>query len=169
VLLALGSRFVISRSAYMRHSGQGYDVRVALPGGPVDAAYEGKMRAAFYETYRREYGFVDPDAAVEATDWYVMASLANERAGASIGAEPATGGSGTANVGERGAYFPECDGMVGAGVIDRYRMKADDGFEGPCLVEERESTTVVLPGDIVKVDRHGHLVIEINSGRRNVR
>jgi len=166
--LALGSRLAISRSAHMRHSGQGYDVRVALPGGPVDAAYEGKMRAAFYETYRREYGFVDPDAPVEATDWYVMASLANERASAAITAGPATGGSGAATVGERAAYFPECDGMVRARVIDRYRMKADDGFEGPCLVEERESTTVVLPGDIVKLDRHGHLVIAINSGSRNV-
>jgi N-methylhydantoinase A/oxoprolinase/acetone carboxylase beta subunit len=98
-----------------------------------------------------------------------MASLASERACAAISAGPATGGSGVATVGERAAYFPERDGMVRAGVIDRYRMKADDGFEGPCLVEERESTTVVLPGDIVKVDRHGHLVIEINSGRRNVR
>src|ERR1700680_3713259 len=36
--LKLGSKLAISRSAYMRHSGQGYDIRVALPTGPVDDA-----------------------------------------------------------------------------------------------------------------------------------
>jgi N-methylhydantoinase A len=162
--LELGSRLSISCSAYMRHSGQGYDIRVALPCGPVDAAYEEKMRAAFYDTYRREFGFVDPDAPIEVTDWYVVASLANARPNQPMVAEACTGGSGPAAVGARAAYFPECGGMVRANVIDRYRMKADDAFEGPCLVEERESTTVILPGDIVKVDRHGHLVIEIERG-----
>jgi N-methylhydantoinase A len=167
--LELGSRPSISRSAYMRHSGQGYDIRVALTSGPVDAAYEGKMRAAFYDTYRREYGFVDPDAPIEATDWYVVASLANARPNQPMVAEACTGGLGPAAIGGRAAYFPECGGMVRADVIDRYRMKADDAFEGPCLVEERESTTVILPGDIVKVDRRGHLVIEIERGRQNAR
>jgi N-methylhydantoinase A len=167
--LELGSRPSMSRSAYMRHSGQGYDIRVALPSGPVDAAYEGKMRAAFYDTYRREYGFVDPDAPIEATDWYVVAALANARPNQPMVAEACMGGSGPAAIGARAAYFPECGGMVRANVIDRYRMKADDAFEGPCLVEERESTTVILPGDIVKVDRRGHLVIEIERGRQNAR
>jgi N-methylhydantoinase A len=167
--LELGSRPSISRSAYMRHSGQGYDIRVALPSGPVDAAYEGKMRAAFYDTYGREYGFVDPDAPIEATDWYVVASLANARPNQPMVAEACTAGSGPAAIGARAAYFPECGGMVRANVIDRYRMKADDAFEGPCVVEERESTTVILPGDIAKVDSRGHLVIEIERGRQNAR
>jgi N-methylhydantoinase A len=167
--LELGSRPSISRSAYMRHSGQGYDIRVALPSGPVDAAYEGKMRAAFYDTYGREYGFVDPDAPIEATDWYVVAALANARPNQPMVAEACTAGSGPAAIGARAAYFPECGGMVRANVIDRYRMKADDAFEGPCVVEERESTTVILPGDIAKVDSRGHLVIEIERGRQNAR
>jgi N-methylhydantoinase A len=166
--LELGSKLAISRSAYMRHSGQGYDIRVALPSGPVDGAYEKKMRAAFYDTYRREYGFVDPDAPIETTDWYVVASLGNGHSCGVIRGDAAAGESGSTVIGEREAYFPELGGMIRSKIIDRYRMKRIDAFEGPCLVEERESTTVILPGDVVGVDHLGHLVIEIDRGRGNV-
>jgi N-methylhydantoinase A len=65
-------------------------------------------------------------------------------------------------LGERECYFPEAGGMIASKIISRYRMREDDAFEGPCLVEERESTTVILPGDAVKVDQFGHLVIDVD-------
>jgi len=164
--LELGDPVSISRSAYMRYSGQGYDVRVALPDGPIDEGYEKEMRAAFYETYRREYGFVDPDAEIEATDWYVVAAL-TKRDGLACKNAAGFAAAGTAVTGEREAFFPELGGMVLSRILDRYRMKPDEAFEGPCLVEERESTTVILPGDTVRVDQLGHLVIEVDRGRRN--
>jgi N-methylhydantoinase A len=166
--LELGTGVAISRSAYMRFTGQGYDIRVALPAGPIDDDYEQKMRAAFFETYKREYGFVDPDAAVETTDWYVVASLPNVRGAGAIRSDAVTGLPESAITGEREAYFPELGGMVASQVVDRYRMRADDEIAGPCLVEERESTTVILPGDVARVDHLGHLVIEIDARRRNV-
>ena len=50
-----------------------------LPAGDVDAGYEERMREAFHDAYRREYGFVDRDATVEVTDWYVVATVAAAR------------------------------------------------------------------------------------------
>jgi N-methylhydantoinase A/oxoprolinase/acetone carboxylase beta subunit len=47
-------------------------------------------------------------------------------------------------------------------------MKPGETFEGPCLVEERESTSVILPGDGARLDELGHLLIEIDPRRRNV-
>jgi N-methylhydantoinase A/oxoprolinase/acetone carboxylase beta subunit len=58
--------------------------------------------------------------------------------------------------------------MIPSKVINRYGMKPADVFEGPCLVEERECTTVVLPGDVVGVNELGHLVIEIDRASRHV-
>jgi N-methylhydantoinase A len=164
--LKLGNTLSISRSAYMRYCGQGYDVHVELPIGPVDDGYENTMRQAFHDTYRREYGFFDPDAAVEATDWYVVASLPNPRSGV-INVDGADGTAGSPIVSERNAYFPECGGMVPSKVINRYGMKPGDVFEGPCLVEERECTTVVLPGDVVGVNQLGHLMINIDRAGRH--
>ncbi len=165
--LKLEGDVVISRSAYMRYSGQGYEILVALPVGAVDESYERRMREAFYQAYQREYGFVDPDAAVETTDWYVTISHAHTHSAGAIVGEAE--GGGPVVVGERDAYFPELGGMAASKVVDRYRMRPEDEITGPCLVEERESTTVVLPGDVVRMDRHGHLVIDINPGARHAR
>ena len=76
----------------------------------------------------------------------------------------AEGGAGSCVVGEREAYFPEGGGMIPCQIVDRYRMTAADRITGPAVIEERESTTVVLPGDVAALSAAGHLVIEINKG-----
>ena len=69
--------------------------------------------------------------------------------------------------GTRMACFPEAGGLPGtyveAQVIDRYLMRPGETFTGPALIEERESTTVVLPGDAAHLTETGHLMIEINA------
>jgi N-methylhydantoinase A len=174
--LAPGSKLTIARSAYMRYVGQGYDLRVALPEGPVDDVYEKRMREAFHAAYYREYGFVDREAPVEASDWYVVASLRNGAEhirGADISTLPAHSAakdvaSCSAAGASREAYFPELGGMVMSKVVDRYRMNATDAVDGPALIVERESTTLVPPADVAAIDRFGHLVIEIDQGRNDV-
>lgn len=66
--------------------------------------------------------------------------------------------------GRRRAYFPESGGHVETPVLDRYRLRAGERVEGPAIVEERESTTVIGPGDVLRVDRSGSLRIQV--GRR---
>ena len=46
-------------------------------------------------------------------------------------------------------------------ILDRYALEAGDTFEGPAVVEERESTTVVGPASKVSVDRWLNLIIEM--------
>ena len=44
---------------------------------------------------------------------------------------------------------------------DRPALKAGNRIEGPALIEEHASTTVVHPGDAVAVDDFGDLIIDI--------
>ena len=157
-------RPALSRSAWMRHVGQGYEIRVDLPMGPVDAAYVGAMQEAFLAAYQREYGYTDRDAAIEVTDWYVVATVAGSRRTlrpATETAGAAAAGTADAAVRERAAWFPELGGKVSCRVVDRYAMQPGVAVSGPALIEEREATTVVLPGDVATVGDAGHLVIEI--------
>ena len=48
-----------------------------------------------------------------------------------------------------------------APVYDRYALRPGMGFDGPALVEERESTCVVGPATRVTVDEHSNLVLEL--------
>jgi N-methylhydantoinase A len=61
--------------------------------------------------------------------------------------------------------MPEAGGMTPCKVLSRYALAAEHRIAGPALVEERESTTVVLPGDLVTVGAAGNLVIEIGAAR----
>ena len=149
-----------SRYAYMRYVGQGYERKVDLPGGPIDGDYPGKVGEAFVESYLRNFGFTDPDARIEAIDWCLVATVPGDRA-APRRFEGAGEAGGSAVGGARQAWFPELDGFAECSVVDRYRLREGDAFAGPAIVEERESTTVVLPGDTVTVGPSGHMVIEV--------
>jgi len=151
---------VLERSASMHHVGQGYEIRVPLPLAPIGPAYEQQARAAFLEAYKREYGYNDPLAPIEVTDWHVIATIVGARVAHRL-TLPAAIGSSDPVKGRRSAYFPEAGGMVLTTVLDRYSMQVGHVFAGPALVEERESTTVVLPGDTVALSANGNLVIMV--------
>jgi N-methylhydantoinase A len=159
---ARSRNIVAHRSVWVHYVGQGYEVRVDLPPGKIDAAYLAKAREAFYAEYKREYGYIDPESRIEGTEWYVAATPAS--GGNKVSFKRSSGGAGEPVVGTRKAYFPELGGLTSCKVIDRYRMKPSARFEGPALIEERESTTVVRPGDTASVSAAGHLIIEIGKG-----
>ena len=48
-------------------------------------------------------------------------------------------------------------------IYDRYRMGPGTQIEGPAIVEERESTTVVGPGATARVAEDGSLIIEVTA------
>ena len=152
----------LRRSASMRYAGQGYEIRVELSDGAIGADYIATSLAAFHAAYRREYGYNDPAAPVEVSDWFVVATIAGSHVdvgfrfgGGAAGGDPV--------VGERDAWFPENGGMVRAKVINRYALSEGHRVHGPALVEERECTTVILPGDTASVSAAGNLIIAING------
>jgi N-methylhydantoinase A len=63
----------------------------------------------------------------------------------------------------RPIYFSAEVGWQDAPVYQRDRLQAGNRVEGPCLIEEYASTTVVMPGDRVEVDGFGNLIIEVNN------
>ena len=150
------------RSAWMRHVGQGFEIRVDLPDGPIGQAFEAAAGEAFLATYQREYGYSDREAAIEFTDWYVLATATGVRSASLAAATVADAGAARPS-GERRAYFPELGGMAPTPVIDRYGLRPGARLDGPLLIEERESTTVVLPGDQVSLSPTGNLIIDIRS------
>lgn len=62
---------------------------------------------------------------------------------------------------EREVYFPKI-GFTKCKIYRRANLTEKDEIEGPAIVEEPASTTVVHPGDNVIVDASGNLIIDIN-------
>jgi N-methylhydantoinase A len=137
----------VHRTVGMRFVGQGHELQVPVQGESADS---NTLVEAFHGMYERTYGYRE-DLPVEAVTWSLTLLRPREgvgRPGASGGAAGSTGG---ALKGVREAYFPE-EGMIGVPVYDRRGLDPDTDLDGPCLIEEAHTTTLVLPGDKLRVD-----------------
>ena len=59
----------------------------------------------------------------------------------------------------RRAWFPESEGWTETAVYRRDTLPAGARLQGPCIVEERESTTVLPPDMAAEVDVYGNLLV----------
>ena len=64
--------------------------------------------------------------------------------------------------GARRVWFPE--GWRDTPIHRRGALPPGTALEGPAIVEQLDSTTVVEPGDRVTVDPLGNLIIDVSGG-----
>ena len=154
-----GEAVTVLRTADLRYLGQGYDLTVAVPPGPLGEPELRRLREAFDQAYAGRYGHASPGEPVEAVNWKLAAIGAGPRV-----ALPKLGRVGRpdeALKARRPAFFPETGGFVDCPVYDRYRLTAGLELAGPAIVEERESTTVLPPGVRARVDDYGSLIAAV--------
>jgi len=150
----------VSFSANLRYAGQGYELRVDLPDDPLAGSFVSVALERFSEVYRRTYGYADATAPVEGVDWQLTAQ------GEASRAAPAAAGAGAAGRAAptvRPAYFPECGGFTDCPVYARQAMAPGRPVQGPAIIEEPESTTVVPQGCRAMISDNGHLIVEIET------
>jgi N-methylhydantoinase A len=147
----------VQRLAECRYVGQAYEVQVALPDGSLVKTGADRLVQLFEDRYRELYGRVLPGGVVEALTWRVHVR----------GPAPATGfildgqrRGGESARRERRAYFTGL-GFVSCPVHDRYALRSGVSLDGPLLIEEDESTTVVGPRAKVTVDDALNLVVRL--------
>jgi N-methylhydantoinase A len=61
------------------------------------------------------------------------------------------------------AYFPEAGGFVATPVYDREALEPAMTFDGPAIVEERESTLIVGARGTGRVDENLNVIVEFSS------
>ncbi len=147
---------VCRRTVDLRHAGQDHALEVAAGEGPVSAGALAAWVERFMGLYEQLYGKVDDETPVEIASLRVVLSIPVE--GPRL---CAVAGSGAAPRGRRRIHVSLAGGLVTAAVYRRERLGPGDAVTGPAVVEERESTTVLLPGDRLTVHPTGCLAIEV--------
>jgi N-methylhydantoinase A len=136
----------------LRYLGQSYELTVDLDGVAEDGVFE-RAREAFDRLHEARFAHHEPAAPVEvvnvrATARAATAAEAPEPAFASEAAPPA----------EVEAWF---EGQPStAALVDRAALRPGDHLDGPALVSQLDSTTVVAPGWAATVDARGNLLLE---------
>ena len=64
-----------------------------------------------------------------------------------------------ASLGTQNVIFPDFPSGIETAIYQREKLLAGNEFSGPCIVHQMDSTTVVLPGQVVTVTALGDLLI----------
>jgi N-methylhydantoinase A len=149
------SRIRLVREADIRYAGQSMEVRVTAPGGVVDASFLPGLIGAFNAAHLKTFGYnYAGRQKIELVNLCVSGFGLIERPQMAKLA------------GRTGNFAPKSSRPVYFGtqfqntpVFDRALLPPGGRIDGPAVVEEFGSTTVVFPGQYVEVDPHGILVI----------
>ena len=155
----------ISRALDMRYVGQEHSVSVDIPHALFKTQNRKAIKELFDKVHEQRYGTSAPAeraeiASLRTTVTGVVEKPALEKI--AVGGSSPTVNAGT---GTRKAYFDSIGKFVDTPTFARQELLAGNRIEGPALVEEHASTTVVLPNDSLQVDEFGNLVITV-SGKR---
>ena len=149
------------RSVDARFVGQGSETTVSIPEKSFTEVNREDVRNRFDETYKRLYGRTYPDSPVEFINFRIRASLP-ERLLQLPKIDPADRGISIDDAvkGQRKAYSGIVKDFIPYTVYDRYKLFPGARFQGPAIIEERESTVIVGEDASVSVDEYGFLWIE---------
>jgi len=154
------------RYAGMRYQGQSYEVPVEIGNLAAPQALANLIER-FHATHRRRYGHMAQAEAVEIVNFQVTAIASIAKPRPKKFDAPARAQAGPR--GTRRAYFnagKPCE----APVWHRGDLPPGMRIEGPAIIEEKTSTTVLYPGQRAQVDEYLNIEVELPVGQnRNSR
>jgi N-methylhydantoinase A len=146
----MGDGVTLEPSADLRYEGQGYELTVPLRGGLEE------LLADFHAAHQQRFGHADAGRRAEAITVRLRARVSRERAAASVLDDGGPDAS-AAVLGSRKVHFDQPREVP---VYDRTRLLAGNVIDGPALVAQLDSTTLVGLGWRAIVDKHGNFVME---------
>ncbi len=151
------------RSGDLRYVGQGYELRVNIPSGLLDEERTAEVFNQFHEQHRAEYGHDFPDSPIE---------IVNARV-TGIGQMPKIGrpqvNSGQAKNTDSITSAPcmfRANGSLESfdtAFYQRELLPIEEPIEGPAIILQRDSTTVVPPGNTFTADAANNIIIRIGE------
>jgi N-methylhydantoinase A len=145
----------------LRYAGQEFTLTVPVAAEVLLAGDGEKIRADFADIHRQRYGHSAPTEAMELVNVRVAAVTPRPQPVLRV-----TGETGAAAVGRRPVVFDRGAPPADTPVYDRELLAVGEEIEGPAIIEEYASTTVLWPGDRLSRGPGGELVITISGGAR---
>jgi N-methylhydantoinase A len=157
---AAGKRLVESRTAYMRYVGQGHEVGVEIPVRVTDKMLgedaAQKLMEGFEREYHRLYERSIPNLDVEVLTWVLLVSterdLLYKPAEEPKVYEPQV-------MGKRGLMDTETGQFITAKVYDRTILKPGAQMQGPAVLLEKDTATVVSVRFQATVHSFGYIIL----------
>lgn len=150
------SEVTFRRGIDARYHGQDHTVHVSLDVSPL--SHLRAIEQLFHDAHKKLYTFELPETPIEIVNYRLTGLHVARRP--EFQRLPHVAGNGQWRKGTREVNFGEL-GTLTTPVHERDRMPAGFQCEGPLVVEEPSSTTLVYPGQWLEVDAFGQLRIRM--------
>ena len=146
------------REGELRYVGQGYELKVDFPDGPLDEAMLARVWRDFHDRHRAEYGHAFEASPIE----IVTVKLRGLGEIEKLDAPPEVPAGGSAEPTGRGRCVFRVDDALSSfdtPYYDRLALPAGRPIPGPAILLQTDSTTVVPPGWSFEADRFGNVIV----------
>ena len=160
------SNLIETRQAYMRYVGQGHELAIDLPTGPYTELHRDRFTEIFEQTYVKLYGHRIEGVDVEALSWTLMVSEPVTQRLKSAKLKP----SGPLKaIGEYSVFDAETATRMEVPVYLREQLAGDVFINGPALITEDQTTTVISSSFSASVNSLGCIVLtkKLPQGENN--
>jgi N-methylhydantoinase A len=151
------SSVMLERYMDLRYQGQGYELSVAVD---VDALDTQQVRSDFDELHAKKFGHAASSQPVEVMSYRLISLAAPDRDQSVFDVLPVSGVSGPEARIRSGTFdvngSPERFEME---VIQRDMMEMHRIYDGPLVIEQSDTTTLVIPRQSAELDAQGNIII----------
>ncbi|MFA1822757.1 hydantoinase/oxoprolinase family protein [Virgibacillus oceani] len=152
----------------MRYKGQEHTVKVPYPAGDWRHDLQEQLESSFHELHEKNYTYRLNDTEMEIVNLHLTALGKVKKP--EIKKYQKSGYTRENAVKEKRQVLYEDIGWIEVEVYDREKLASDYEIEGPAIIEETSSTTVLYSDQKLHVDDYGNLIIiigdEINEQNR---
>ena len=163
---AQGQRTREIRTAFMRYIGQGHEVSVEIPvkleEAELDSQSSGRLTIAFETEYTRLYGRTIPSLEIEILTWSLLVST-KESDGLAINMSAKSYAPDTTEF--RKLMDAESGEFNDAAVYDRLSLAPGAKIEGPAIVTESDTATVITRRFEGQVTDGGYMIFERKNSK----
>jgi len=155
-----GDAIIYNRTLLMRFVGQGAEIDLGIENKDFQTFTKKDIRTLFDTEYKRLYGRTAEESPVEFVTFKVRASLPKKPF--TISKLATTNRDIKACIkGQRQAFSIMKKDYISYTVYDRGKLFPGAAFEGPAIIEERESTIVMGEDARIRVDEFGFIWVQI--------
>lgn len=156
-------RLVWERQLDLRYVGQGYELSVPFPTAPASAEALAEAARQFHEQHLRAFGHSAPEKPLEIVNLRLTTIAPLQKLSLTPQEPVPAAERAVAPTARRPVYFEAAGGFVETAIYSRAGMRAGQQVQGPAVIEQTDSTTVLLPGQTATVDRYGNIIVEIQG------
>ncbi|MDH2900830.1 MAG: hydantoinase/oxoprolinase family protein [archaeon] len=152
----------IVRTADMRYPGQYYQINIEIGSEKLSSERIQELVQDFHTTHNRMYGYAFEDEIVQIVNFRVTAVGGMLKPPLKSQNLSSSEVESRAIRTRRKVYFKEFESYADCDIIERTKLSPGNCIKGPAIIEQIDSTTVVLPNQIASVDKFSNIIITNN-------